>query len=277
MFRYALIQSVSEWKTDPETKKSTRERVGRLIREAAENGAQVVSLSEMWFCPYAVKPMFLSAEEKGGETYRFLSNAAKENGVYLIGGTMAEKEGENYYNTCFVFDPEGKEIARHRKNHLFGINAPGRMTFSEARLFTPGDGPTVFETPYGKIGVAICYDVRFRDPIETEALAGADLIVIPASFGFVTGPAHWDMLIHSKAVEYQLYFAGNDAATDPDETVPYRAWGHSVIYDPWGEKIAGAGVGEEILYATIDRARIDEIREQLPVMPEKMREAANGD
>ena len=271
MYQFALIQYAPKWSLDPASKAETFRAVGSLIREAASNGASVVALPEMWFCPYAVKPMAIYAEEESGETCRFMSRAAKENGVWLIGGSIAEKDGDRYYNTCFVYGPDGGRIARHRKNHVFGINIPGEMVFSEGRLFTTGEGPTVFETPFGKIGVAICYDVRFRDPIEREALMGAELVVLPASFGFATGKAHWDLLLRSRAVENQIYFAGINGATDPDETVPYRAYGHSAIYDPWGERLAVAGHGEEILYAEIDEGRVREIRERLPVMRDKLR------
>lgn len=265
-FRLALIQSAPTWGRDPDTKEKTFAKVERYVKEAKANGADIVSLPEMWHCPYTVAAMKALREPKTGASYAFMRRVAKENHIWLIGGSVAEQDGDYTYNTCFVFNADGEEVARHRKNHLFGIDVPGQ-TFDEREVFSKGDGPTVFDTPFGRIGVAICFDVRFRDPIEREALDGAELIVLPASFGTVTGRAHWTMLIRSRAVENQLYFAGNNAAFDPD--APYSGWGHSTVYDPWGDCILEMEEGEGVAYADIDTDYIRTVREKLPVMARK--------
>lgn len=166
---------------------------GELIRQAAAQGAKVVTLPEMFNCPYENACFPRYGEPAGGESWQFLSGIAKELGVYLIGGSVPELEGGKIYNTSYIFSPEGKELARHRKVHLFDIDVPGGQRFMESDTLTAGDSFTVIDTEYGKIGVAICFDIRFSDFFRVMGDMGAQLIVIPAAFNMTTGPIHWDL------------------------------------------------------------------------------------
>ena len=236
----------------------------RFVREAAANGAQVISLPEMWNCPYSNDYFREYAETADGPTVKFMSQLAKELGIYLIGGSIPELEDDKVYNTSFSFDKEGKIIGRHRKVHLFDIDVKGGIRFMESDTLTAGEDLTVIDTEFCKIGVAICYDVRFPEWHRKMALEGAKVIVLPAAFNMTTGPVHWDLTMRARALDNQVYFAANSPARD--ENGPYVAYGNSCIADPWGEFIAHADEKECILYGDIDLENVDSVRQQLPLL-----------
>ena len=172
-----------------------------LIDKAAAGGAELVMLPEMFNCPYENAAFPVYAEPAGGESWQMLSRAAKENGVYLVGGSVPELEDGKIYNTSFIFDREGRELARHRKVHLFDIDVPGGQRFKESDTLTAGDQITLVDTPWGKLGVAICFDIRFAEFFRVMGDAGAVLIAIPAAFNMTTGPAHWDLTFRMRAID----------------------------------------------------------------------------
>ena len=161
------------------------------IRTAARQGAELVLLPEMFNCPYENACFPVYAEPAGGETWQFLSRIAKELGIYLAGGSVPEREGDAIYNTCYLFSPQGEELARHRKVHLFDIDVPGGQRFMESDTLTAGDQITVVDTPLGKLGIAICFDIRFSELFRVMGDKGAQLILIPAAFNMTTGPVRW--------------------------------------------------------------------------------------
>ena len=258
-FKLALCQSAG--KTDKEER---RRNVERQIREAAEAGAQVISLPEMWDCPYSNDYFRPYAEPADGPMVQFMSDIAAELGIYLIGGSISELDGDRVYNTSFSFEPAGNMIGRHRKVHLFDIDVEGGIRFMESDTLTAGEDMTILDTEFCKIGVAICYDVRFPEWFRKMALAGAKLIVLPAAFNMTTGPAHWDLTIRARALDNQVYFAANEPARDEDGI--YVAYGNSCIASPWGDFIAHGDEKESIIYGDIDTDMVDEIREQLPLL-----------
>lgn len=259
MFKLALCQMKGSF-----DKNESRKNAEKFIREAAANGAHVISLPEMWNCPYSNDYFREYAETADGLTVKFMSGLAKELGVYLIGGSIPELDDDNVYNTSFSFDKEGNVIGRHRKVHLFDIDVKGGIRFMESDTLTAGKELTVLDTEFGKIGVAICYDVRFPEWHRKMALAGAKLIVLPAAFNMTTGPVHWDLTMRARALDNQVYFAANSPARDEDG--PYVAYGNSCISDPWGKFIAHADEKECILYGEIDFDHVDDIRQQLPLL-----------
>ena len=239
----------------------TMEKAGSMVRTAAENGAQIVVLPEMFDTPYA-QPWFRRAAERGhGKSWQAMSAWARENRVMLVGGSIPETEDGKLYNTCFIFDQEGRQIARHRKVHLFEIDVPG-MRFSEAKNFTAGEEITTFETPWGTMGAAICFDVRFPELFRAMAVRGAKVIFLPAQFNMTTGPAHWQMTLRSRAVDNELFMVAASAARY--EGFHYECWGHSLVADPFGRVLCEADETEQILYAQIDLDQIDQVRAQLP-------------
>lgn len=240
---------------------ATMEKAERMVREAAANGAQVVCLPEMYNCPYS-KEYFKKYAALGHESAAAAMSAwAKDCGILLIGGSVPETEDGNIYNSCFVFDKEGKRIARHRKVHLFDVDIPG-MRFRESSTFTPGRDITVFDTEFGRMGAAVCYDVRFPELFRAMAMRGAEIIFLPAQFNMSTGPRHWEMTLRSRAVDNELFFVG--AAAARYEGFHYECWGHSMVVDPFGDVIARTDEKEGILYADIDLNRVDEVRRRLP-------------
>ena len=240
---------------------ATMEKTAEMIRFGAQSGAKVLVLPEMFSCPYAKEHFHVFAARGHEETCRQLSALARENRVLLIGGSVPEVEGPRLYNTCFVYGPDGELLARHRKIHLFDVDLPG-MCFHESHTFTPGSEITVFDTPYGRMGVAICFDVRFPELFRAMARRGAELICLPAQFNMTTGPAHWEATMRVRAIDNELFFVAASAARY--EGFSYECWGHSLILDPYGTKLAEADETEQLLLAELDLSRIDEVRAQLP-------------
>lgn len=236
-------------------------KAGDMVRQAAESGANIVVLPEMFHCPYDKSYFKAFARQGHEETVKQLSAWARDNGVLLVGGSVPEVEGEKIYNTCFVFDEAGQRIARHRKVHLFDIDVPG-MRFKESNTFTPGDAVTVFDTKYGKMGVAVCFDVRFPELFRAMANRGAKVIFLPAQFNMETGPRHWELSLRARAVDNQVFFAAASAARY--DGFSYECWGHSAVIDPYGEILASCDEKEQILYADIDLDRVEQVRRQLP-------------
>ena len=229
-FKLAVCQIRTEVDQD-----ETLAKAGRMVREAAENGAEVVAFPEMFNCPYSNKYFRPYAAQGHEKTVALLSRWAEENGVLLVGGSIPETEDGRIYNTCFVFDEHGREIARHRKVHLFDVDIPG-MRFSESATFTPGDKVTVFDTKFGKMGAAVCFDVRFPEIFRAMAVRGAQVIFLPAQFNMKTGPSHWEMTLRSRAVDNELFVVGAAAARYVG--FDYECWGHSAVADPFGTIIA---------------------------------------
>ena len=254
--KLAVLQLRTELSRD-----ETMEKAARMLREAAAEGAELAVLPEMFNCPYAGKYFREFAALGHEDTVAALSALAKETGLWIAGGSVPEREGERLYNSCFVFDDAGQIVARHRKVHLFDIDAPG-IRFRESDTFTPGREITVFDTPWGKMGAAICFDMRFPELFRAMAIRGARLILVPAQFNMTTGPAHWESTLRIRAVDNELFVAAASAARY--EGFSYRCWGHSLVSDPWGTLLAAADETEQTLYADIDFARVEEVRRQLP-------------
>ncbi|XP_066562133.1 omega-amidase NIT2 [Amia ocellicauda] len=257
-FRLALVQlHVSAVKTD------NLRRARALVKEAAGQGAKVVTLPECFNSPYGTSFFPEYAERIPGESSQLLSEAAKESGVYLIGGSIPEEDGGKLYNTCPVFGPDGSLLLKHRKIHLFDIDVPGKIRFQESETLSPGSSFSVFDTPFCKIGVGICYDLRFAELAQIYTRSGCQLLVYPGAFNMTTGPAHWELLQRGRAVDNQVFVA--TASPARDETASYTAWGHSTVVNPWGEVIATADAEETIVYADIDLQYLAEVRQQIPI------------
>jgi predicted amidohydrolase len=245
-------------------KQQNLETAGTMIREAAGKGADVIALPEMFNCPYSNKYFREYAEEEGGQTFRYLSSLAKELGIYLIGGSCPELEGEKVYNTSYSFDTQGTMIGKHRKIHLFDINVKGGIRFMESETLTPGNSLTILETEFCKIGVAICYDVRFPELFRRMTLEGVKLVVLPGAFNMTTGPAHWELTMRTRALDNQIYFAAVSPARDMEG--PYQAYGNSLVANPWGEFSGKTDALESTVFAKIDLDYVDDIRNQLPLL-----------
>lgn len=236
-----------------------------MMREAAQNKADMVILPEMFNCPYDNEKFREYAENRtDSRTLQVVAAAARKFKLHLVAGSIPEAEDGKIYNSSFIFNPEGVLIGHHRKLHLFDIDIPGEISFKESETITSGDRITVLETVICRLGVAICYDIRFPELLRLMALKGVELMVIPGAFNQKTGPAHWEVLVRSRAVDNQFFVAAASPASN--ENLSYIAYGHSMVVDPWGDIIARSGPDEEIIYAEINISRIAEVRKELPVL-----------
>ena len=189
----------------------------------------------------------------------------KKHNVYFIAGTVPEIDSDGrIYNTSYSFSSRGELIGKHRKIHLFDIDVPGRITFKESEVLSPGNNVTILETPWGKIGVAICFDIRFAELFRFMALEGAHTVIVPAAFNMTTGPAHWELTFRMRAVDNQLFMAGCAPARNRD--AGYISWANSIITDPWGRVLDRLETDEAILMHEIDSSYAEEIRSQLPIL-----------
>jgi len=247
------------------SKEKNLDTARRMIGRAAAGGAGLVALPEMFNCPYVARSFPEYAEVyPGGETFSMLSSAARDHNVYLVGGSVPERDGDTVYNSSFVMGPGGELLGRHRKVHLFDVDLPGGVKVRESSTLGAGSGITVIKTDLCTIGVAICYDIRFPELIRLMVTGGAEVIVIPAAFNMTTGPAHWDMLHRCRAVDNQVYVIAASPARDAG--APYVAYGHSMMVDPWGDIVVRAGEEEEIVFGDIDPGIIDRVRRELPLL-----------
>ena len=234
------------------------------IREAAQHGADMAVLPEMFCCPYQNDCFRPYGEEENGPAQTALSALAAELGIYIVGGSIPELAAGNVYNTSFVYDRRGRRIARHRKVHLFDIDVAGGQRFRESDTLSPGNEITTFETEFGTCGLCICFDLRFEELARCMCLRGAKVLFVPAAFNMTTGPAHWELLFRQRAVDNQCFTVGVSPARD--ETAGYVAYGNSIAVDPWGTVLCRAGAEEAILCTDLDLTRIDNVRAQLPIL-----------
>ena len=236
-----------------------------MIKEAAQNNAKLVILPEMFNCPYDnQKFREYSENRENSKTLEALKKSAIECKIFLVAGSIPESEDEKIYNSSFIISPEGKLIGFHRKLHLFDIDVPDGIAFKESEIISPGSDITVINTELCKLGVAICYDLRFPELFRLMTLKGVELMVIPGAFNMTTGPAHWDPINRARAIDNQVYLAAVSPARNKNAS--YEAYGHSMIIDPWGEVLAQAGFSEEIIYAEIEISHLKEIRNQIPLL-----------
>ena len=236
-----------------------------MVESAVRRRANVVTLPEMFICPYDVENFRTCAEEEGGPVWQRCSDIARKKHIYLSAGTIPERDADGrIYNTAYFFDPEGRQIAKHRKMHLFDIDVKGGQYFKESSVLSAGDQITVFDTNFGRFGLCICYDVRFPELVRLMALKGARVIFVPAAFNMTTGPMHWELLFRSQAMYNQVYVIGTAPARD--ENSGYVSWGHSIVTGPWGERIAMLNHKPGIKCIGIDLSMADQARDEIPVL-----------
>jgi len=244
----------------------------QMISEAVkdERSPELLVLPEMFNCPYQSDLFPEYAEEEGEYTYQQLARIARENQIYLLGGSIPEREGNKIYNTAYIFDREGRNIGKHRKIHLFDIDIEGGQTFRESDTLSSGNSIEVFETDIGKIGVIICYDIRFPELSRLLVEKGAEIILVPAAFNMTTGPAHWEILFRTRALDNQVFMIGASPARN--EKSNYISYGNSIIVDPWGRVLNRAKEREGIVLETINLGLVKKIREELPLLKHMRRD-----
>ena len=257
--RLACVQLTSG--TD---KAANLETAERLVRQAAATGADVVALPEKWNAIGDPAVLHEAAESlEDGESVDAMRGWAKQHGVTLIGGSITERrEGrDKLSNTCLVIDPEGEIVATYRKIHLFDVEVGGH-TYRESEAEEPGEEAVLAEVEGWPVGLTVCYDVRFPELYRILALEGALLATVPAHFTLHTGKDHWHLLLRARAVENGFYVAA--PAQVGITGIGRPSYGRSLIVDPWGTILAQAPDEEAVISAELDRARVEEVRRQLP-------------
>ncbi len=249
------------------TMATPEENIGKIkamLKKAKAAGADMAVLPEMCCCPYENSAFVKYAMERDSAFLQEIAETAKELGLYIVAGSIPLASDGKIYNASFVYNNKGEYVCAHRKTHLFDINVPGGQYFMESDTFTAGRDVTTFDTPWGKFGLIICYDIRFPELSRLLALEGVQAIIVPAAFNMTTGPAHWELSFRMRALDNQVFMAGCAPARDMASS--YHAWGHSIVTDPWGSVVEQLDEREGILTVELDFEKVETVREQLPLL-----------
>lgn len=237
----------------------------RLLQDAAASGAKLLLLPEYWplMGLHETDKVEIAEVAGDGPLQTFMADMAGSLGVWLIGGTIPLQSDEpgKVLNTTLVYDPQGQQVARYDKIHLFGFSK-GDESYEEARTIVAGNQVSSFDAGFGTVALSICYDLRF--PELFRALGTCSLIVVPAAFTFTTGQAHWEILLRARAIENQCYVLA--CGQGGKHVNGRRTWGHSMLIDPWGKVVNVLEEGEGIVSGDIDESLIASIRESLPAL-----------
>lgn len=259
--RIAAVQMVS----GPEVA-ANLDAAARLVRSAAASGAKLVTLPENFYLIGSHEGDKVKVRERDGDgpIQEFLSRISKELSVWVLGGTVPieTKDPRKIRSASLLYDDTGRRAGRYDKMHLFRFDGGGTESYDESRTLEPGDGPVAVDTPFGRIALSVCYDVRF--PELYRSLGAFDLMLVPSAFTVPTGTAHWETLMRARAIENQAYVAAPaQGGTHPGGR---RTYGHSMIVDPWGEILGVRVNGEGVVLAELDFDRIQQVRAQLPAL-----------
>lgn len=252
-----------------DNKEKNIDKAIQIIKESKQQGADLAVLPEMFNCPYENEKFIEYAEELAdSKTLNEIAEIAKEENIHVLAGSIPElernKETESIYNTAVFFDNKGKILGKHRKMHLFDIDVKGKIYFKESDTLSAGNEFTIIKTDLATIGIGICYDIRFVELSRIMALNGAEILIFPGAFNLTTGPAHWELLFRSRALDNQVYAIGVAPALDKDAS--YNSYGHSIAVNPWGEVIEELDYNEDLRIVEIDLDEIKRVREEIPVL-----------
>ena len=262
--RVAAVQMVST----PRVEENLR-TAATLIAEAVAQGASLVALPE-YFPIMGMNDgdkVRVREADGVGPIQDFLSGTARQHGIWLVGGSMplVAKAPDKVLNSSLVYNPQGELAARYDKIHLFGFQK-GKERYNESATIEPGSQPVFFDTPFGRVGLTICYDMRF--PELYRALGVADLLVIPAAFTETTGRAHWEILLRARAIENQCYVLAIGQGGKHENG--RETHGNSMLIDPWGEILDRKLKGPGVVIGDIDHARIADVRASLPALKHRV-------
>ena len=258
-----------------------RENIGqarRLVTAAvAADRPDLVVLPEMWTCLGGSRDIKLAAAEifpapdgggPRGEAYMLLQGLAREAGIVLHGGSIGERVGDRISNTSIVFAPDGRELGRYRKIHLFDVLTPNGEAYRESDLYAAGDAVVTVGVGSMRVGLAICYDLRFSELFLQLRCAGAGLITLPAAFTAETGQAHWETLLRARAIETQCWVAASATCGQhvDGQGATRLTFGNSMLVDPWGTVVARASTGIGWVTGTLDHSYSERVRAGIPVL-----------
>jgi len=248
------------------------ERAASLTAEAATQGAELVVLPELFSSLGRTADMRTAAESLEGPTVAWASALARKHHCSIVAGSFVERDGEELFNTSVLLNPDGAIVAHYRKVHLFDVDVEG-ATSRESDTFSAGDDAVVATLTDGtRLGLSICYDLRFPELFRIEALRGAQLIAAPSAFTAATGADHWELLVRARALENQVaVIAAAQWGTSPDGV---RRHGHALIVDAWGTVLAEApGEGDVVIAAEVDLTTNEQVRKRLPSLANRRPDA----
>jgi len=253
-----------------------REQAATLIARAAGQGAELVVLPE-YFCMIGrsdADKLAIGEPFGQGPIQTFLAAAAREHGIWLVGGTvpLTATVPERVFNSVLVFDPGGVCVARYDKIHLFRFDN-GSERYDESRVLERGSSPVHFDLDARdgqrwRVGLSVCYDLRFPELYRAYAQSGVDVLLVPSAFTHTTGLAHWEVLLRARAIENLSYVVA--AAQGGAHPGGRRTWGQSMLVDPWGQILAQQAQGEGVVMATLDAHRLSALRAQLPALTHRV-------
>jgi len=263
-FKVAAIQMRSE----PDVA-TNLETARRLLGEAARQGARLVGLPE-YFCIFGMRErdkVAVRERDGAGPIQQFLSEVAREYAMWIVGGTVPLESSDpgKVMNSCLVFDDRGERVARYDKIHLFGF-ATENERYHESGTIEPGTSPVAVDTPFGRVALSVCYDVRF--PELYRRLAPMDLIFVPSAFTATTGPVHWEVLLRARAIENLAYVIA--PAQSGGHANRRQTHGHSMIVEPWGRVMQCLPEGPGVIVAEIDSDRLTKLRASLPALEHRV-------
>jgi len=263
-FKAAVVQMVSTPRVD-----ENLAAAAKLVARAAEKGARLVVLPE-YFCILGMRDsdkVAVREKDGAGPIQEFLSATARRHGVWLVGGSVPLESADpgKVRNSCLVYDLDGRRVARYDKIHLFGLEL-GAERFDEARTIEPGTESCAIDSPFGRIALSVCYDVRF--PELYRALAPMDIILVPSAFTATTGRAHWETLLRARAIENLAWvLAPAQGGRHPNGRETH---GHSMVVDPWGKIVAERAAGPGVVMADIDPEIQAKLRKSLPALTHRV-------
>ncbi len=236
----------------------------RLVKEAAAKGAALVALPEHFGFMQAEGRRPPQPEPLRGPTFRFLSRLARELGIWIVGGSFSERirGDKRVYNSCVVVDDAGRFVGSYRKIHLFDLALPGQRSLFESAYVKGGRRVVCLDGPVGKMGISICYDLRFPELYRRQRLMGAEVFVVPSAFTYATGKAHWELLVRARAVENACYVLA--PAQWGDHGRGRRSYGKAMIVDPWGQVLGAMGEeGDGVVVADVSAEHLARCRRKL--------------
>jgi predicted amidohydrolase len=241
----------------------------RLLNVAADGGADLAALPEVFIYLGTPKRVPELAEPlDGGSVCERLASVARERGMWVLGGSVLERDGDKVFNTSPLFDRNGERVARYRKIHLFDVELPGQPPFRESATYASGSELVTHETEFGRLGLSICYDLRFPEMYRGLMALGAEVLLVPAQFQWATGKDHWHVLLRARAIEDQCFVVapGQWGAYGSSEQ-NRRSYGHSLVVGPWGNVLAEAPEeGTGVTFADLDFTELRRVRERLPAL-----------
>jgi deaminated glutathione amidase len=236
-----------------------------LLDEAGAAGVDLAALPEVWPCQGSAVHVRTAAEPLDGPRVVRLAEVARRHGMWVHGGSVLERDGDRVHNTSVLLDRAGELVATYRKIHLFDADPPGAVPSRESFIYSAGEDVVTAETEFGRVGLSICYDVRFPELYRRLAVLGATILFVPSAFRFETGKDHWDVLLRARAIEDQAFVvAAAQWGTWGPEGRERRNYGNSLVVDPWGRVIARAEDGVGLTVADLDLDEVVRIRETLP-------------